>query len=777
MKPPVIAAFFFWMIPLPLSAQFVIDSIRQVTKVHDRYPNWSPDGSRIAFMSNRNDNNYEIYVIDPDGSNLVRLTFDPGLDETPVWSPDGNKIAFASDRKGNLEVYLMGLDGSGKINLTNHPANDDHPKFSTDGSMIIFNSDRDRMEDPTNYEIYEMKADGTSVTRKTNYFEWDTYPSFSPDGRQILWRKILEDDSTPNGLNSEIFVMDRDGSRERNLTNYPAFDGYPAWSPDGTHIVFVSNRQGGEKIYTMKGDGSKLSQVTYPAPGEDDVRPIFHPGGNKLVFNRISSGGTVIMIAELNPISSPIIFTPLYNMEIAQDDGSSRGVAWGDYNNDGFPDLVVANDMNQTEFLYQNDGRSSFNQITEGDIVEAGAWSESVQWIDYDGDHDLDLFMTTQWGNPNVLFENQAGNGLRKVQAGDLTAQPTSSTASCWCDFDNDGDLDVYIVERDGANDALFQNDGKGKFFKIEGFPYGGGDGRACIWGDTNGDGFQDLFVINFLDKTGEEEKKAKNFYYLNKGSGVFSRVVEGEFVNELAASYGVSLADYDEDGDLDIFVTNVSRSDLNSLYQNDGKGHYTKIIRSELVQNSGRPSKGQTWGDYDNDGDLDLFVANGTEGTSPDMVKNFLYLNSGDGNFSKVEFGAIVETPNISAGTAWADYDRDGDLDIYIGNWGNNDENNAFYRNDTYGNNWIVLELTGTESNSMGIGTRVRVKAMIEGLSKWQTRWMINNTGYGSQNEPVIHFGLGKAPVVEELEIYWPSGQKDTYTQIKTNQYYRTLE
>jgi hypothetical protein len=186
------------------------------------------------------------------------------------------------------------------------------------------------------------------------------------------------------------------------------------------------------------------------------------------------------------------------------------------------------------------------------------------------------------------------------------------------------------------------------------------------------------------------------------------------------------------------------------------------------------------TWGDFDNDGDLDLFVANGTEGTDEIEdygIENFFYLNRGDATFARVRECPIVTDLNISAGTAWADYDRDGDLDIFVANWGDSDEDNTLYRNDGPAGNWIVLEPRGSLSNRQGIGARFELVITTDGKTRRQFRWQLPKTGYGSSNEPIIHFGLGRAVEANQLRVTWPSGTVDVHESVSANSRYIAVE
>lgn len=218
----------------------------------DAWPSWSPDGSTLAFDTNR-DGNREIYVINADGTGLKNLTNNPAVDGfPPSWSPDGSKIAFVSNRDGNNEIYVMNSDGTNQIRLTNNAADDIYPDWSPDGSKIAFTSYRDG-----NYEIYVMNADGTNPVRLTNTNPAAEYaPAYSPDGTRIAFMSDFSG-------NWEVYVMNADGTNRINVTSNPASDyDKPAWSPDGAKIAFTSNRTGDDEIYVMNADGTNVRNIT-----------------------------------------------------------------------------------------------------------------------------------------------------------------------------------------------------------------------------------------------------------------------------------------------------------------------------------------------------------------------------------------------------------------------------------------------------------------------------------------------------------------------------------
>jgi TolB protein len=219
----------------------------------DGTPAWSPDGSRIAFASNR-DGDLEVFVMNADGSQPINLTNSPNDDRDPSWSPDGTKIAFHSFRDGNSEIYVMNANGSNQTNLSQNPASDDQPEWSPDGSKIAFTRGV-----PVNFaEIYVMNAatgaNQTNLTNSPNTI--DVFPSWSPDGSKIAFGSA--------GLQGfgEVYVMNADGSGVTGLTNSGGNE--PAWSPDGTKIAFVTFRDFSFQIYVMNADGSDQVPLTDP---------------------------------------------------------------------------------------------------------------------------------------------------------------------------------------------------------------------------------------------------------------------------------------------------------------------------------------------------------------------------------------------------------------------------------------------------------------------------------------------------------------------------------
>jgi Tol biopolymer transport system component len=222
---------------------------------------WSPDGQHIAFTWFGLTTS-DIWVMNADGSNPVNLTDTPQIDEGfPAWSPDGQRLAYTTRRDGNNEIYVMNADGSNPVRLTDNPADDLAPSWSPDGSRIAFVSDRDNSAGV--YDIYLMDADGATVTRLTTSVGSAYTPAWSPAGTRIAFRSDRDD-------SSDIYVINIDGTGLQDLTNNPAFDWAPSWSPDGLQIAFQTNRDGNWEIYVVNADGTAPTNLTHD-PADDQL--------------------------------------------------------------------------------------------------------------------------------------------------------------------------------------------------------------------------------------------------------------------------------------------------------------------------------------------------------------------------------------------------------------------------------------------------------------------------------------------------------------------------
>ena len=251
-----------------------------LSRITNAYPSFSPDGSKIAYMSNA-DGDFDIYILylNTSEQKIEKLTDAPGQDGMPVWSPDGSEIAFRSMRDGHSQIYVMDENGNNQRNISNNKNNDEHPFWSSDGKRIIFCSDRTSTEGERNVDIFEMNRDGSNIKQITKTPAVETYASWSPDNKKIICRRIVDND------NWEVFVMDADGSNPVNLTNNDGIDGWPVWSPDGKHIAYTSEFEDHTRIFIMDVDGKNKKRISDDAP-TDDRQPWWHPDGLRLLFSR-----------------------------------------------------------------------------------------------------------------------------------------------------------------------------------------------------------------------------------------------------------------------------------------------------------------------------------------------------------------------------------------------------------------------------------------------------------------------------------------------------------
>jgi len=442
------------------------------------------------------------------------------------------------------------------------------------------------------------------------------------------------------------------------------------------------------------------------------------------------------------------------------------GVAVGDYDNDGWPDIFVANYGKNR--LYHNNHDGTFTDVAEKAGVALGGWSTGATWGDYDGDGRLDLFVP----------------GYVKF---DVDHPPTPGSAVVAYSFCQYRGQPVMCGPRGlpGEHDHLFHNNGDGTFTDVsekagvsdpEGYY-----GFAAAFADVDDDGKLDLVVAN--DST-------PRYLYRNKGDGTFENIsyASGFALNENGreqASMGLAIGDYLNNGLLDLYVTNFS-DDYNTLYRNEGEGNFTDVSFQAGVGETTIPFLG--WGtgflDYDNDGRLDIFVVNGHVYHGVDNLdwgttwaqRPLLFRNLGNGRFAPVPAtaGTGLATVIPGRGAAFGDLFNDGHIDVVINNL---DSPPTLLRNVVKnGNNWVTLKLVGgPKSPRDAIGASVRLTA--NGLQ--QRADVISGGSYCSSSDLRLHFGLGSATQVEKLavEVRWPSGQKETVRLPGINRIFTVVE
>lgn len=458
--------------------------------------------------------------------------------------------------------------------------------------------------------------------------------------------------------------------------------------------------------------------------------------------------------------------------------GDSRSVNWVDVNGDGFDDLFITNgpDGGQNNFMWLNQGDGTFIALENDPIVEDNSPSDGASWADADNDGDLDCFMVTWYGQPNFYYEN-SGNGqfIHQLAAFGGTSNGTHSETASWGDYDRDGKLDLYLTNSwNDLKNQLWRGLGNGSWVQV----FSGGShlteadpSRSVNWTDYNNDGWPDLFVSN--------ESETANDLWKNLGSGQFEKVTGGSIVTSAKSSMSSSWGDVNNDGWLDLFVANSKyfAPQNNQLWLNKGDGTFQTISTGELVTDGGC-SFGSNFADFDNDGDLDLAVANGF---CSGFFDNFLYQNDGTGVFTRDKTSMPGLATPCSYGLAWADFDKNGFQDLAISTCQNTSGSpqpaDYLYKNNGNGHHWLQIRLVGTVSNQSCIGAKIRLKTTINGQPVWQMREISAQSGYCGQNSLVAHFGLRESLVADSLVVEFPSGIRQVLTGQMADKFIEIVE
>ncbi|MGH9404291.1 MAG: CRTAC1 family protein [Terriglobia bacterium] len=508
------------------------------------------------------------------------------------------------------------------------------------------------------------------------------------------------------------------------------------------------------------------------------------------------------------------------------------GVAWFDYDHDGWVDIFMVNGTRfkglppgppPSNFLFHNNRDGTFTDVTrQAGLIRTG-WGQGCCVGDYDNDGFDDLFVT-YWGQ-NVLYHNNGDGTFTEVTAKAGLVQrgphPRWNVACCFLDYDRDGHLDLFVANYvnfdphmapppgsdplcmyygigvacgpqglGGGTNILYHNRGDGTFEDVSEAsgvatprglpdPYAvsknwtpvGAYSMGAAAADFNNDGWPDIYVAC---------DEAPSLFYRNNHDGTFSQVgaaagcaLSGDGATQ--GGMGVAVGDYDCDGWLDILKPNFAGENV-SLYRNNRNGtFYDAVYQAGLAGETRNVCWGAGFQDFDNDGWRDVFISTGhvypeisgrgllLSYASPKLV----YRNQGSGKFENVgpAAGPGATQPHTSRGCAFGDFDNDGDVDVVVINM---NEPPSLLRNDcTTGNNWIKVKCVGVKSNRSAIGARVSV---VTG-SHAQTDEVMSGTSYLSQNDFRLHFGLGRAARADLIEVRWPSGLVESFPKIEPNQ------
>jgi len=475
----------------------------------------------------------------------------------------------------------------------------------------------------------------------------------------------------------------------------------------------------------------------------------------------------------------------------------SGGVASGDYDDDGDIDLFVVRGNVGPNLLYRNRGDNTFEDVAAAaGLANTRSAFQNYRhsgpaFADMDGDGDLDLFIGGVQGDPSFVFRNNGDGTFTDVTAGSgidrLRSQQNVSSA--FGDYDLDGDVDLLLAHwgtprsnsNPGDTEHLWRNDSTPDAIRFVSVSVEAGlspgiqnlqDPRAMrseidatyapSFAHLNDDRFPDIFMVADYNRSQ---------VFINNGDGTFTNVTDVEVIMD-TNGMGSALGDFDNDGDLDWFVTSIFRNILrtspngNRLYRNDG-GTFVDVTATAGVADGG-------WGwatcffDFENDGDLDLYHTNGWEFETHedfDTDASRAFVSHGDGTFTDRASSLGLADEGQGRGVVCADFDSDGDVDIFL--WSKHDENGGrLFRNDSTGNNFVTVKLNGLPPNTRAAGARIR--ATIGETT--QMREIILGSNFISQNPADQVFGLGQAPQVDSLVVEWPDGEVTDFGIVQGN-------
>ena len=489
---------------------------------------------------------------------------------------------------------------------------------------------------------------------------------------------------------------------------------------------------------------------------------------NKNILKIISILFLLMLVARY---SYSQMFTRIDTSIVCTVEGFSHTACWGDYNNDGYEDLVIINggfeEGSFSQFLFINEGDWRFKQVIDGPVatVTSSYGSLGATWGDYDNDGQLDLFIAGFRNRNNMLFKNNGDESFTHITDGVIVNDGGDSGLSNWIDIENDGYLDLYVTNRREQKNFLYRNNGNGTFTKITTgelanrliSPDLGGS-----WADYDDDGDLDLFELGLGD--------GKRYLFVNDGYGNFTLETQSSLTDPEETSWSwfpPSWGDYDNDCYPDVFFTAYGVENWASMkdfiFHNQGDGTFERKTDLAPVTYDSEHDGGY-WADLDNDGYLDLIIS--TYYTNVTKI----YWNNGDGTFT--EAGSDVFSADYGGCISIADIDKDGFLDMFVGRGFYGSFKNAIYANNGNPNSWINIKLVGTVSNKSAIGSKVRAKATIGGTPVWQIR----ETGL-THHSKNIHFGFGDAGIIDSLIVQWSSGHDTVLTNIDVNQFMTITE
>ncbi len=436
------------------------------------------------------------------------------------------------------------------------------------------------------------------------------------------------------------------------------------------------------------------------------------------------------------------------------------GVACADFNNDGYLDLFVLAGRSKPNLLYLNKKDGTFTET--GDAAGLADYLLGVGAVagDVDNDGDLDLYVVNYLA-ANKLYLNDGKARFTDATVAAGVGDTGPGIGAAMADYNNDGFLDIYVINRATTNHAsiFYRNNGDGTFKNVTAETQTGVIGRSLGVGffDYDLDGDQDLYVVDEFEL---------DHFFRNNNDGTFTDVTAASQITK-TEGMGIDFADYDNDGDFDFYIGDYN---YDPLFRNNGDGTFTDVARQSGIDNDGI-GWGVNFMDYDNDGDRDVYVINGALFTANREKPNVFFRNNGDATFSRMGADFGLAFVGEGRGSVRADFNRDGYLDLFFTCVFRGQS--TFLLNNGGSNNRIALNLVGTKSNRSAVGARVEVVA---GNLK-QIDEVRAGSSYASMHPLELQFGLARNTQIDKITVYWPSGATQTLTNVGVNQVLKITE
>ncbi len=449
---------------------------------------------------------------------------------------------------------------------------------------------------------------------------------------------------------------------------------------------------------------------------------------------------------------SHILLTENNSSSLAQDSSYTQGVTAVDLNGDYFPEIFATNSWtNDKNFFYLNDN-GTFKKDARFSFVNDRLNANGACWGDFTRNGQLDLAVANVNNAPNQVFV-ALGDTFIKKDLPQNDAINNWTYGMTWVDATNSGFLDLYAVNYKNQPNVFYKNI-NGQLIESPNhvLSIGAHSSLNAVWSDLDNNGFLDVII------SGEN----RNYIFKNLGGYKFEQLTDSPIVEAGTFSYGCSVGDYNNDGAMDLFFTNWDSP--NHLYRNTGNWQFEKVTDAGL---SDLPSKteGSCWGDFDNDGWIDLAVSN--DGA------NYLYRNFSGQYFELTPLSGFTDTSINSNALIFFDSNRSGFLDLYVANGGN--QKNQFFNNGGNENNWVKVHLKGRKSNSSAIGSKVLV--CTKSTKQTQEVSTQSGGGCGGQKPLTLHFGLGQSEKIDSIRIHWSSGKVQSMYNLHSKQLIEVLE